>query len=324
MLLSLGWGVRRSVRLAGVAMVLAVLGGCNGLPTTIIKPQPVSAAVLEQPSSGRYDVVAIGGITGSWASSEDQLYFRRRLVEALRRSKEFAKVQDPAPEPLPASVLHLTAGLSLKRVCREMINWKLSGCRRWTYTSDAKVELRDSKGDQVIWFEVSSHRHRVSTVGSDENKDHSLFGSMADEAAAAIVRWSRGESLVQEAEPLKSYGKAAEQGDALAQFKLGLMYDIGRGVPQDGGAAVKWYRRAAEQGHAKAQYLLGGWFRNGFRVPKDPVRAQMWLILAVKNSPPGRPREYMAANRDKFARDLTPAQLTEAQRLAREWKPKKE
>ena len=46
--------------------------------------------------------------------------------------------------------------------------------------------------------------------------------------------------------------KAAEQGDAEAQTSLGLMYDNGKGVPQDYAEAVKWYRKAAEQGHLAA------------------------------------------------------------------------
>ena len=39
----------------------------------------------------------------------------------------------------------------------------------------------------------------------------------------------------------------ADQGDAGAQLNLGLMYDNGRGVPQDYAAAVKWYRKAADR-----------------------------------------------------------------------------
>ena len=49
----------------------------------------------------------------------------------------------------------------------------------------------------------------------------------------------------------------AEQGDAEAQFNLGVMYANGRGVPQDDSEAVRWYRLAADQGHAGAQFNLG-------------------------------------------------------------------
>ena len=49
----------------------------------------------------------------------------------------------------------------------------------------------------------------------------------------------------------------ADQGDALAQTKLGLMYELGRGVLQDYAQAVVWYRKAAAQGDALAQSSLG-------------------------------------------------------------------
>jgi len=41
------------------------------------------------------------------------------------------------------------------------------------------------------------------------------------------------------------------------------MYANGRGVPEDDAEAVRWYRLAAEQGHAHAQYNLGVKYDNG-------------------------------------------------------------
>ena len=55
-----------------------------------------------------------------------------------------------------------------------------------------------------------------------------------------------------EAEDFKHLRMAAEKGEA--QLNLGLLYDIGKGVPEDDGEAVKWYRKAAEQGDPWAQY----------------------------------------------------------------------
>ncbi|WP_406569303.1 tetratricopeptide repeat protein, partial [Aeromonas veronii] len=59
------------------------------------------------------------------------------------------------------------------------------------------------------------------------------------------------------------YRKAAEQGDAMAQFNLGAMYEQGKGVAQDDKQAVAWYRKAAEQGYAMAQSNLGGMYNTG-------------------------------------------------------------
>ena len=60
-------------------------------------------------------------------------------------------------------------------------------------------------------------------------------------------------------EAVRWYRLAAEQGLALAQYNLGVMYDNGEGVPEDDVEAVRWYRLAAEQGLALAQYNLNQW-----------------------------------------------------------------
>ena len=53
------------------------------------------------------------------------------------------------------------------------------------------------------------------------------------------------------------YKKAADQGDAEAQYNLGDAYRLGAGVPEDYEQAVYWYRKAADQGDAEAQFILG-------------------------------------------------------------------
>jgi TPR repeat protein len=98
------------------------------------------------------------------------------------------------------------------------------------------------------------------------------------------------------------------------------MYANGNGVPQDYAEAAKWYRKAAEQGAADAQYTLGGMYEWGDGVPKDDVIAYMWFNLAAAQ---GTMKEA-AAERDTLGARMTPDQIAEAQRLAREWKPKRQ
>jgi uncharacterized protein len=109
----------------------------------------------------------------------------------------------------------------------------------------------------------------------------------------------------------------AEQGDASAQHALGLMYANGQGVPQDYAAAVSWYRKAAEQGYARAQFNLGFMYLGGDGVPQDYVLAHMWLNLAAARGDKGA-----SEVRASLAKEMTPDQIAEAQKLAREWKPK--
>ena len=119
---------------------------------------------------------------------------------------------------------------------------------------------------------------------------------------------------------------AAKQGHAGAQFNLGatltnhgVMYSEGLGVPQDFAEAVKWFRMAAEQGFAIAQNYLGVMYAEGLGVRQDYVQAHLWFNLAAAQG-----IEKARKNRDIAAARMTPAQINEAQRLAREWKPKKQ
>jgi TPR repeat protein len=73
----------------------------------------------------------------------------------------------------------------------------------------------------------------------------------------------------------------ADQGDAQAQFNLGLMYATGEGVPKDAAEAVKWYRLAADQNHPRAQFNLGLLYATGEGVPKDTAEAVKWYRKAA-------------------------------------------
>jgi uncharacterized protein len=109
----------------------------------------------------------------------------------------------------------------------------------------------------------------------------------------------------------------AEHGDALAQSMLGHIFRDGHGVPQDYTEAASWFRKAADQDSPVAQFNLGFLYLRGLGVPQDYVQAHMWFNLAAVRFP------RAAEVRDFAARKMTPAQIEEAQRLAREWKPKK-
>jgi TPR repeat protein len=80
---------------------------------------------------------------------------------------------------------------------------------------------------------------------------------------------------------LKEWKPLAEQGDARAQYNLGLMYAKGMGATQDYAEAVKWYRKAVEQGHASAQYNLGVMYRDGEGVTQDYAEAVKWFRKAA-------------------------------------------
>ena len=88
------------------------------------------------------------------------------------------------------------------------------------------------------------------------------------------------------------YKKAAEKGNAMAQYELGLCYEGGIGVKKDNNEAKKWLRRAAEQGHAEAQYnlgifyvaygLAGAMLNYGDKHDDDAVEAIKWFSKAAE------------------------------------------
>ena len=147
---------------------------------------------------------------------------------------------------------------------------------------------------------------------------------------------------------LKEFRPLAEQGDADAQFNLGVMYEDGQGVTQDYKKALKWYRLAAEQGDATAwhqlgvmhhygwgvktnykealrfyrlgaprfpvsQYSLGVMYYQGQGVDQDIVIAYMWFYVAAEN---GNSRSK--GNVNVLAEEMKPKQIAKAQELARE------
>jgi len=116
--------------------------------------------------------------------------------------------------------------------------------------------------------------------------------------------------------------KKAEQGDAAAQYYLAVAYERGYGVPQDYQEAMKWFRMAAEQGHAKAQCRLGEMHYDSQGVPQDYIQAHMWFNLAAAGNDAAISASA-AKSRDFVAKEMTLAQIAEAQKLASEWKLKK-
>ena len=95
------------------------------------------------------------------------------------------------------------------------------------------------------------------------------------------------------------------------------MYGNGQGVSQDYKEAVRWYRKAADQGDADAQSLLGLMYGDGTGVLNDNVTAHMWFNIAGANG-----SKTGADNRVIIEKNMTPAQIAEAQKLAREWMEK--
>ena len=150
--------------------------------------------------------------------------------------------------------------------------------------------------EAVKWWKRSAEQGNAS---AQNNLGRSYqFGNGVDQDHAEAVKWWR---------------LAAEQGSADAQHNLGRSYYFGVGIEQDYAEAVKWYRLAAEQGDAGAQHRLGVTYYEGEGTLKDLVYSHMWFNIAASLGGGGAGTE-----RDAIAEEMTPEQIAEAQKLARE------
>ncbi len=132
------------------------------------------------------------------------------------------------------------------------------------------------------------------------------------------LMYDEGQGVSQDyKEAFKWYILSAEQGDVKAQYNLGVMHYNGKGVVQDYSEALKWWRLAAEQDRAEAQFNLGVMYHKGEGVTKNNLISHMWHSFAVLNGLK-KSEEY----RVKVTRNMTPEQIAEAQKLARDWREK--
>lgn len=143
-------------------------------------------------------------------------------------------------------------------------------------------------------------------------------GSLSDQTILGSC-YEYGNGVVKDAaEAIKWYRKAAEQGDKTAQVLLGFCYKNGEGVATNEIEAVKWFRKAAEHGDQSGQYMLGFCYQYGRGVHTNYVEAHKWLNIAADQD-----HELAKKTRSEVGQLMTKEQITEAQRLAREFKPQK-
>ena len=111
---------------------------------------------------------------------------------------------------------------------------------------------------------------------------------------------------------MKNILAGALNGNADAQYNLGIMYASGLGVTQDYNEAVKWFRLSSGQGNAQAQDIYGLMYASGRGVTQDYVRAHMWLNISASSG-----NTLAESNRDKVAKKMTQTQIEKAQEMAR-------
>jgi len=108
--------------------------------------------------------------------------------------------------------------------------------------------------------------------------------------------------------------RLAEQGDADAQWQLGILYHDGDTVPKDDAMAVQWFEKAAEQGYVRAQSTLGAYYWAGRGVPPDLSKAYFWSQLALAQGD-----KDSKSRLEGLSAQMTLAQVASARQQAEAW-----
>jgi hypothetical protein len=199
------------------------------------------------------------------------------------------QVMEPLAEPAftaPSNLLHW-ALLGLAILVVAMVLGYLVGSmmeKRWAASSQA-----------------SQPRSGAEPVSGQSATDHSSADQRSTEQRAP-------------AKSLADLRMLADQGDADAQWQMGVRYHNAEDVPHDDAQAMKWFLRAAEQGNVAAQSALGAYYWAGRGVPEDLSQAYLWSAIALANGD-----ENSKVRLEGLASQMTRAQVSAARQQAEVW-----
>lgn len=152
------------------------------------------------------------------------------------------------------------------------------GIRDLSFAADDIPALALLRRDPDVWAAVSGRSP------GEHSKSHS------SNAPEKVVAWdTEGLRLLLTGNPeaerqaCELFRRAALEGYAGSQYRLGYCYETGRGEDQSFSIANEWYEKAAKQGHVDAQYKLGHSYRVGRGVPIDLAAALQWYKKAAEN-----------------------------------------
>ena len=109
-----------------------------------------------------------------------------------------------------------------------------------------------------------------------------VWGLQASEFDEAVSLYKKGSYI----QALHIFHALAQQGDAKAQYNVGLMYALGKGERPSKTEAMRWYEKAARLGNAKAQYNLARRYhaKADTGIQSAYEKAKYWYEKAVENN----------------------------------------
>src|SRR3984893_523787 len=223
---------------------------------------------------------------------EPKTEVREQVSQQVSGPIVYAQVpeQVPEPAPTPPSRLHDLGLLGLAIAVVAMVVGYLVG--------------------PVIEKRISPEASQRSSVNAAEAASTGSGRSATDRDSSG----QRSSDQRVQAKSLPELRNLDGQGDAEAQWQMGVRFHNGEGVPHDDAQAMQGFQGAAEQGQVTAQGALGAYYFAARGVPKDLSKAYFWSVIAMA---PGD--EISKGRLEVLASQMTRAQVYAARQQAEVW-----
>ena len=247
-------------------------------PETLIRPEAVSG--VPQPPAAELGSMELGSIHATreafWEPEPEVLeQVAQQIPGEIVSEQDTEQVPEPAPTVPSRWLYRGLLGLAIAVVAMVL-----------GYVVGPMMERRWAPSPQA-----SQQRPGGETVSGQSGTDHSA-----------------------QAKSLADLRKLADQGDADAQWQMGVTYHNGEELPHDDAQAMQWFLRAAEKGHVNAQATLGAYYWAGRGVPQDLSKAYFWSAIALAQGD-----ENSKSRLQGLASQMTHAQVSAARQQAEIW-----
>lgn len=265
----------------------------------------------------------------------------------------FAQQGNPVAQGEVSRIYHY--GWGTKKDIKQALYWDYQAAEQGYAPSQLMLSILYSEGAEVQRDYAEAYFWHLAAY--PKHPEPEFAGLMTSEEKATAAERAKKWNPAYPPETIKAFAEivlAAKAGDALAQRRLAILHENGRGTKLDGVEAEKWYRRSAEQGDAPAQNALGElyegknwppelierdiaeaakWYRkaaergnkraqgnlsllcaNGNGVAKSAMEAYFWYSLAHR----GENADVFIINLRKH---LTPHQIDDVEARVKVWTP---
>jgi hypothetical protein len=240
--------------------------------------------------------------TESTSTQEEPEVLREPEFEAREQVSEHAPepiVADPHAEPNPEPAPKTASTISSRLLSLGLLGLAIAVVAMVAgYLSAPIIEKRWPSS-----AEASQQRPANETVSGQSATGH----VSSDQNSSSQSHLSRVYSLA-------DLQRLAAQGDADAEWQMGVRYHNGEDVPHDDAQAMQWFERSAQQGNVAAEGALGAYYWAGRGVPEDLSKAYFWSTIALAQGD-----ENSKIRLEGLSSQMTPSQINAARQQAEIW-----